>query len=268
MPEEKGFITMEAMKGLMEIQERAFRSMVEIMFNGLKDDIKEIRKDVQDLRSSLEFSQTNISAIESKLDAANSQICLQSTTIEEHVNNVGSLHDQVEYLENQSRRNNIRIVGVDELENEDETWEKSEEVVKKLVNDKLELTDDLQIERAHRVGKKRNKEESRPDGSKYGPRPIVAKFLSWKQREKVLSFARSKRPDGVSFYPDLSPRTLQRRADQIPDLIQARKEGKVAYFVLDKLIIKNSRFHERRKYGHGHASFPKDHDEETEVSFG
>ena len=180
MPEEKGFITMEAMKGLMEVQERAFRSMVEIMFNCLKDDIEEIRKDVQDLRSSLEFSQTNISALESKLDAANSQICLQSTTIEEHVNNVGSLHDQVEYLENQSRRNNIRIVGVDELENEDETWEKSEEVVKKLVNDKLELTDDLQIERAHRVGKKRNKEESRPDGSKYGPRPIVAKFLSWK----------------------------------------------------------------------------------------
>ena len=72
----------------------------------------------------------------------------------------------------------------------------------------------------------------------------------------------------VLFYPDLSPRTLQRCADQIPDLIQARKEGKVAYFVLDKLIIKNSRFHERRKYGHGHASFPKDHDEESEVSFG
>eukprot|EP00112_Aurelia_sp_Birch-Aquarium-sp1_P000644 Seg106.6 transcript_id=Seg106.6/GoldUCD/mRNA.D3Y31 product="hypothetical protein" protein_id=Seg106.6/GoldUCD/D3Y31 len=184
------------------------------------------------------------------------------------MDNVGILHDQVEYLENQSRRNNIGIVGVSELEDEDETWEKSEEMVKQLVNDKLALTDDLQIERAHRVGKERNKEETRSDGSKYGPRPIVAKFLSWKQREKVLSSARLKRPGGVSFYPDLSPRTLQRRADQIPDLIQARKEGKVAYFVLDKLIIKNSRFHERRKHGHGHASSPKDHDEETELSFG
>ena len=136
------------------------------------------------------------------------------------------------------------------------------------MHEKLELTNDLQIERAHHVGKKRNKEETRPDGSKYGPRPIVAKFLSWKQGEKVLSSARSKRPTGVSFYPDLSPRTLQRRADQIPDLIQAPKEGKVAYFVLNQLIIKNSRFHERRKYGNGHASFPKDHDEESEVSFG
>ena len=47
MPEGEGFITMEAMKGLMEIQERAFRSIVEIMFNGLKNDIKENRKDVQ-----------------------------------------------------------------------------------------------------------------------------------------------------------------------------------------------------------------------------
>ena len=125
MPEGEGFITMEAMKGLMEIQERAFRSIVEIMFNGLKNDIKEIRKDVQDLGSSLEFSQTSITTIEKKLDVANSQISLQRKAVEEHVNNVGSLHDQVEYLENQSRRNYIRIVGVDELEDEDETWERS-----------------------------------------------------------------------------------------------------------------------------------------------
>eukprot|EP00112_Aurelia_sp_Birch-Aquarium-sp1_P014296 Seg3079.3 transcript_id=Seg3079.3/GoldUCD/mRNA.D3Y31 product="hypothetical protein" protein_id=Seg3079.3/GoldUCD/D3Y31 len=109
----------------MEVQERAFRSMVEIMFTGLKEDIKEIRKDVQDLRSSLEFSQANISAIESKLDAANSQIILQSKAAEEHMDNVGILHDQVEYLQNQSRRNNIRIVGVTELEDEDETLEKN-----------------------------------------------------------------------------------------------------------------------------------------------
>ena len=186
MPEGKGFITMEAMKGLMEIQEHAFRSMVEIMFNGLKDDIKEIRTDVQDLRSSLECSQTNITAIETKVEIANSQSNLQSKAVEEHVNNVSSLHDQIEYLENQSRRNNSRIDGVDDLEDEDESWEKSEEVVKKLVNDTLELTDDLQIERAHHVGKKRNKEGTCPDGSKYGPCPIVAKCLSWKQREKVL----------------------------------------------------------------------------------
>ncbi len=134
------------------------------MSNGLKDDGN--REDVQDLRWSLEFNQTNITAIESKLDAANIQIILRSKAVKEHVQDVGSLHEQIEY----------RIVGVDEVE--DETWEKLEEVVKKLVNDILELTDELQIERAQRVWKKRNEKETRQDGSKYGPRPIVAKFLS------------------------------------------------------------------------------------------
>ena len=266
MPEDNSSIGLEIVKGLLQVQESAFRAMVEMMFNGLKEDIKEIRRDVADLRSSLEFSQANISTIESKLDAANDKLVFQGNAVEAHVGNVGGLQDKVEYLENQSRRNNVRIIGVEE--GDDETWDKSEEVVKELVKKKLELSDDLQIERAHRVGRKRNHEETRPDGSTYGPRPIVAKFLSWKQREKVLSSARQKRPEGVSFFPDLSQRTLQRRADQIPALIQARKEGKEAYFILDKLIIKNRPI-QRRRYGRPNASYTEtEENEETEISFG
>ena len=39
--------------------------------------------------------------------------------------------------------------------------------------------------------------------------------------------------------PDLLKRTLDKREEQIPNLIEARKNGKIAYFVLDKLIIKD-----------------------------
>ena len=41
----------------------------------------------------------------------------------------------------------------------------------------------------------------------------------------------------MKFYQDLSSKTLERRAEQIPRLIQERKKGNIAYFVLDKLII-------------------------------
>jgi len=41
---------------------------------------------------------------------------------------------------------------------------------------------------------------------------------------------------------------LQRRADKIPDFITARKEGKVAYSVLDIVVIKNSRLNEKCKH--------------------
>eukprot|EP00794_Sanderia_malayensis_P002193 gene2193-2496_t len=135
----------------------------------------------------------NISTIESKLEAANTQIAAQAKAVKACVSNVGGLEDQVEYLENQSPRNNIQINGVAGQENE--TWEKSEELVKELVKEKLEPTGNLEIERAQSVGKKRSHDQARPDGSSYGPRPIVAKFVCWKQCEMIVASAQQKHPE-------------------------------------------------------------------------
>ena len=78
------------------------------------------------------------------------------------------------------------------------------------------------------------------DGSKSRPRPIIAKFMYWKQNEKVLCAARMLKLEGVQFYPDFAQKkTLQRRASQIPKLPEEWKKGKVAYFVIDQLIIKD-----------------------------
>ena len=91
MPEDNRSIGLDVVMGLMQVQESAFRAMVEMMFNGLKEDVKEIRKDVADLRSSMDFSQPNISAIESKLDAANGKLVMQGNAVEAHMGNVGGL---------------------------------------------------------------------------------------------------------------------------------------------------------------------------------
>ena len=124
MSVDQGSISLEVVKGLLQVQESALRTMVETMFKGIKDDIKEIRREVADLRSSLEFSQGNISSIENKLNAANDKLMLQDSAAETRVSYGNGLQDKVEYLENQSRRNNIRIIGVEE------TWEKTEELRK------------------------------------------------------------------------------------------------------------------------------------------
>ena len=44
------------------------------------------------------------------------------------------------------------------------------------------------------------------------------------------------------FLHDLSKRTLERRQELIPEMLEARKQGKIAYMVMDKLII-----HDRRE---------------------
>ena len=44
---------------------------------------------------------------------------------------------------------------------------------------------------------------------------------------------------GVMFHPDLAKRTLQRRAEEIPRLVAQCKKGKIAYFIMDKLVVRD-----------------------------
>ena len=69
------------------------------------------------------------------------------------------------------------------------------------------------------------------------PRPIIAKIQSWKTKEHILRVARKKKPRGVVFMGDFSKRTLERRRSKIPDLIEARRNGKTAFMVMDQLVI-------------------------------
>ena len=131
-------------------------------------------------------------------------------------------------------------MGVDE-DLEEKTWDDTKKVVRKLIREKLNSGEEIAIERAHRVGKRPRQSTSRPDGSKVNdrPRPISVKFTRWKQKEETLRAARQKKPMGVMFYPDLAKRTLQRIAEDIPRLVAQRKKGKIANFIIDKLVVRD-----------------------------
>ena len=58
-----------------------------------------------------------------------------------------------------------------------------------------------------------------------------------KTKETILKVARKKRSKGIQFMGDFSRRTLERRASKIPEMLEARKEWKTAFMVMDKLII-------------------------------
>ncbi len=125
-------------------------------------------------------------------------------------------------------------MGVPDSQGMNESWEESEKIIKDKIRDLLEIQEELVIERAHRVG---NRPRKRDDGTEE-PRPIVAKFQSWKQKEMVLKKAREVKPQNIKFVADFSKLTLSRRREQVPDLIKARKAGHTAYFVADRLVVK------------------------------
>ena len=78
-----------------------------------------------------------------------------------------------EYLENMSRRNNIKILGLLEDKLKEKSWDDTEELVKGVTKEKLKFDTEVKIERAHRVGKPRALSEITEDGSrkKIPPRP-------------------------------------------------------------------------------------------------
>ena len=49
------------------------------------------------------------------------------------------------------------------------------------------------------------------------------------------------KPVGLYVNEDLAKETLDKREEQRPKLEEAKRNGKVAYFVLDKLILQDRR---------------------------
>ena len=95
---------------------------------------------------------------------------------------------------------------------------------------------EIDIERAHRVERKKKPEGAKKSGQ---PRTIVCRLKNWKQKEAVVRKARKEKPEGLFICEHLAVATLEKRAGQVEKLKAAKKAGKTAYFILDRLIIRD-----------------------------
>ena len=107
-------------------------------------------------------------------------------------------------------------------ENGYESWDKVEAKLKRVLVEQLNLDYEPEIERAHRVGK-----TTKPDGS-----PLD-------KPKTILHAACKVKPRGIYVSEDLAEDTRLRRKEQLDKLKEAKAQGKTAYFVLDKLVIRN-----------------------------
>ncbi len=104
-----------------------------------------------------------------------------------------SMADKVIDLENRSRRNNLRLVGLPEKEEGSDACA----FLEKFLPETLELGESvtpLIIERAHRIPSSAQK--NRQDG-KVQPRTVIMKFLNFKQKETCSKGCKEK---GVIAY--------------------------------------------------------------------
>ena len=230
-------------RDILDIQAKNYRTLVEMLVNEVKSELKTLRSDVEDIKTSLQFTQKDVDDNNKKILEVEQKISLKSEMLDKAVEGLEDLENRNDYRENQSRRNNIKIYGIPEAPVE--TWNDCEAKVKKALVDKLGITEEITIERAHRVGHHKKRQQRSMDKGGPGqkndePRPIVAKILQWKQKSRIIEQAQKKKPKDVTFREDFSSRVLERRARLIPDLVKARNQGHTAYLVMDRLVIRKT----------------------------
>ena len=141
----------------------------------------------------------------------------------------------------QSRRENLKLYNTDEERGE--TWDQTESKVRKYLSEELGI-EGCHIERAYRLP------------SKTVSKPVTAKFLFFKDKDKVLKSYREKKKSDktwkeqgetilVSEYSDVRvaedypERVTKMRTALYPFMIQSLEAEKNAYLKYDKLVVDN-----------------------------
>ena len=132
--------------------------MVQMFFESVKSEVRDIRKEVIYLKESLTFSQKDIEEAKANVKNIESKVTKVAGDIDETYKVIEDLHDSHEYLENNCRRSNIKMFEIQEKAKIEgpELWEESETAVKDQICAKLNIEKKFQsmmIERAHRIRK-------------------------------------------------------------------------------------------------------------------
>ena len=140
---------------------------------------------------------------------------------------------KLDYIEGQSRRNNVRITGLNGRL--DEEWDTTEEKVRDFIRNDLNMPEmeRVEIERAHRI--------KSYDQNKC---TIIVKFNRYKDREAILKKASEVLGEDSSYsiQQDLTQRVKKHRRELGKEMIAAKARGQEARIKFDKLLIDGELF--------------------------
>lgn len=213
---------------MMDRQEKNFKTFLQLFMDSTNKRMDELAKDVSNLRNSLEFTQAEFDNHKRIINDLAVKIKDARNDINVVCESAISMATKNDYLECQSKRNNIIINGIPETKRE--TWDDTEAKVRKLLAEKLEMDEKkIEVERAHRTGP-----PAPPEGRH---RPIVVKFLKWKDKAAVMARARKLKGTDIYLNEDYSEAVKQKRKELIPLMKKERENGNIAYIRFDKLIV-------------------------------
>ena len=158
-------VSRQEVDSLMKVQSDAFNcniqnviSIFELKLSKFEIELRETRSEIGDLRRANYDQSVEIYQLRGLVEELRGPF----VTSEASHKTICALVDD---LEDRSRRNNLKFEGLSE--DLRENWEQSAEKFRKLIKEKLGVHGEVEIKRAHRVGKFMSDK----------PRPVIAKFF-------------------------------------------------------------------------------------------
>ena len=176
-----------------------------------------------ELEKSIQFNSQRVDEVEKETKENKEEIRSIKKNVSNMQREVASIQEETIAMQRYSRAYNLRFGGVKERKGEN-----CNEVVQNLMKEKLQITKEVKIEIAHRVGKV----EERKD------RHIIVKFVSRIERDAVFHQGK-KNLKGAKEYvvEDLCPSDYKKKSELKPVMKAAYEKGQKVIFHKGKLFI-------------------------------
>uniref|UniRef100_A0A672RWL7 L1 transposable element RRM domain-containing protein n=1 Tax=Sinocyclocheilus grahami TaxID=75366 RepID=A0A672RWL7_SINGR len=203
-------LSAEMFKQSLESMKNYICVKIESAISGLHSDINGVKEEltsaVATIQQSLSSHEERLRAVEDSATAASDTLAHLETTVAKLQTEVNALSFKCEDLESRSRRNNIRLIGIDE----GEEGNRPTEFVSNLLRDMMSLEEKPLLDRAHRSLQPKPK-------SGQPPRPFIIRVHFYHIREQILQRARQNgrltyKGKPVFLFPDLTANEAKKRA--------------------------------------------------------
>ncbi|XP_020903896.2 protein unc-13 homolog C [Exaiptasia diaphana] len=189
---------------------------------GIERHVKRINKDIRDLKNSCQYAHDSIEEVQKEQNKYKGKMKALEERLEKIEDENKKIKQSTVNLRARSMRNNLLFFNIEEKDQEN-----CEDEIKNIVEQIGMEPWTVEIERSHRMGKRREEK----------PRPIVAKFLRWQDKERVRKSAYKLKGTKIGIAEQFPMEIEEKRKELYPILKLAKKEGKKAKIVRDQLFI-------------------------------
>ena len=234
-------LQIDNLKLLLQLQAEGYKDSIDRLYATVRELQQDYSAKIVELTTSLEFSQKCVDDLKKEvklLQTENEKKSTRDQIIDFQLTNIKQIERQVAKQEDYSRRNNIRIDGM--VESPQENNEQIENKILKLMKDKFNL-DNVSFQSAHRIrnSQKLNSDDYNKDMPR--PRTVIARLTNVSDRNIILKNKWKLKSTGIYINEDVSEHTAKSRLEQLPKLKDAKRSGKIAFFIGEKLIIENKK---------------------------